>query len=470
MRVDFSKGPVLVIGDLMLDRYYSGPVSRISPEAPVPVVRVARRFDTLGGAGNVAFNCASLGAPVALVGTLGSDANGTAVRQLCAKNGIRLHALPSGAQTTAKTRIIGERQQIVRIDFEEEPLPADAQTLSRARNAVAHCLAAARAVVLSDYGKGFCSPGLCSFVIAAARKKGVPVIADPKGHRWEKYRGASVVTPNVKELSEITGRPVKNEDQAVAAAAKKIRRRFGLLALLVTRSEKGMSLAGSHGVEHFPTEAREVFDVSGAGDTVVATLAAGLANRMPLREAVAIANTAAGIVVGKAGTAPVTLDELRPALDDKNNPKLVDARTLVERCARERESGKTVVFANGCFDILHRGHVHLLEEAKRLGGVLVVALNSDRSVRMVKGPSFPINNAIDRAHLVAAINAVDYITLFDEKTPVRILRKIMPDVIVKGGNYRKEEVVGRKYAARTVIIPALAGYSTKEITKKIRKG
>jgi D-beta-D-heptose 7-phosphate kinase / D-beta-D-heptose 1-phosphate adenosyltransferase len=469
MRVDFSGGTVLVIGDLMLDRYYSGSVSRISPEAPVPVVKVSRSFDTLGGAGNVACNCAGLGAPVGLIGTLGSDPDGAAVRRLCAGSGIRLHVLPSGGRTTAKTRVIGERQQIVRIDFEEELLPAGGQRLARAKNEVALRLKTARAVVLSDYGKGFCSPELSSFIIAAARKRGIPVIVDPKGHQWEKYRGASVVTPNVKELSEIAGRPVKNEDHAIAAAARKVRSRYGFSALLVTRSEKGMTLVSENGAEHFPTEAREVFDVSGAGDTVVATLAACLASRLPLRGAVEIANKAAGIVVGKIGTAPILLDELLPALDVRNNPKLLSVRSFIERCTRERKNGRTIVFTNGCFDILHRGHVHLLNEAKRHGDLLVVALNSDRSAAMIKGPSFPINNETDRAHLVAAINAVDFITIFNEKTPIRLLQKIRPDIIVKGGNYRNNEVVGREYAHKTVIIPNLAGYSTREITQKIRK-
>jgi len=467
MRFDFRKAPVCVIGDLMLDRYCAGSVSRISPEAPVPVVKVSRSFDTLGGAGNVAFNCASLGAPAGLVGTLGRDAAGDIVHRLCVNNGIRLSALPSGSPTITKTRVVGERQQIVRIDFEEEPRPATGRDLSRAIKTIARHLKKARAAVLSDYGKGFCSPELSSFVITEARKRNIPVIVDPKGHQWEKYRGADIVTPNVKELSEISGRPVKNDDGAIAAAAKEVRARYGFRALLVTRSEKGMTLVSARCVEHFPTEAREVFDVSGAGDTVAATLAACLANGFPLREAVTMANKAAGIVVGKIGTAPVLLSELQSSLDNNNNPKLLDAGALIERCARERQNGKTIVFTNGCFNILHRGHVHLLEEAKKLGDVLVVALNSDRSVKAVKGASFSVNNEIDRAHLVAAVNTVDWVSIFNEKTPIRLIRRIRPDVIVKGGNYRKDQVVGRKFAKKIAIITHLAGYSTKEITQTV---
>jgi D-beta-D-heptose 7-phosphate kinase / D-beta-D-heptose 1-phosphate adenosyltransferase len=465
MRFDFGKAPVCVIGDLMLDRYCSGSVSRISPEAPVPVVKVSRSFDTLGGAGNVAFNCAGLGAPATLIGALGSDANGDIVRRLCSGSGISLNALPSGGSTITKTRVVGERQQIVRIDFEEEPRTTTGKDLARAKKTIARHLIKARTVVLSDYGKGFCSPQLSSLVIAGARKRNIPVIVDPKGHQWAKYRGADIVTPNVKELSEIYGSPVKNEDGAIAAAAKKIRARYGFRALLVTRSEKGMTLVDAQGVEHFPTEAREVFDVSGAGDTVVATLAACLANCFSLREAVTIANKAAGIVVGKIGTAPVLLSELQSVLDNKNNPKLLSADALVERCARERRSGRTIVFTNGCFNILHRGHVHLLEEAKKLGDVLVVALNSDCSVKAIKGASFSVNSEIDRAHLVAAASAVDCVSIFNESTPIRLIRRIRPDVIVKGGNYRKDQVVGREFAKKTAIIARLAGYSTKEITQ-----
>jgi D-beta-D-heptose 7-phosphate kinase/D-beta-D-heptose 1-phosphate adenosyltransferase len=467
MRIDFSKGTMLVIGDLMLDRHCFGAVSRISPEAPVPVVKVTKVSDTLGGAGNVANNGARLGARVSLIGTLGSDGNGTIVRRMCSANRISLTALPSGRQTITKTRVIGERQQIVRIDVEGEPVPGGGKALAAARRTVArHCRKAA-VVVLSDYGKGFCSPELCAFVIREARKKNIPVIVDPKGHRWEKYRGATVVTPNVKELSAIAGRPVTNEDGAIAAAAKRIRTRYGFHALLVTRSEKGMTLINENGAEHFPTEAREVYDVSGAGDTVVAALAACLANGYPLREAVAIANKAAGIVVGKIGTAPVELGELRAVLDKSYNPKLLDARSLVGRCAQERRSGNTIVFTNGWFDILHRGHVHLLEEAKKLGDVLVVALNGDRSAKKTAPTVHPINSEDDRAHLIAAIDAVDCITVFNEKTPAGLIRRIRPDVIVKGGNYRKEEVVGRESAGKTVIIPLLAGYSSRNIARKI---
>ena len=467
MRLDFSGRPILVIGDCMLDRYYFGSVGRISPEAPVPVVKIAETRDTLGGAGNVANNCAHLGAAVTLIGALGNDEYGAVFKRLCARNHIALAPIASGGGTTAKTRVIGGHQQIVRIDFEEEAPALARGVAATVRKKSLECLKSAGAVVLSDYGKGICSAEVCAEIIREARRRAIPVIVDPKGSSWDKYRGASVVTPNVQELGESVGATVPNEDAAIATYAGKIRRRFSLEALLVTRSEKGMTLVEKKSVSHVPTQAREVFDVSGAGDTVVATLAAGLANGYSLGESVAIANKAAGIVVAKIGTVPVELVELRAEIDKNYNARLLSLPELVRRCADERKRGRTVVFTNGCFDILHRGHVHLFREAKKYGDILVVALNSDRSIAAVRGPDFPLNPESDRAHLIAAIDGVDYITLFDAPTPLNLLRRIRPDVIVKGGNYREQEVVGKKYARKTVIIPQLKGYSTKEIIRKI---
>lgn len=468
MRLDFSKSVVCVIGDLMLDRYCFGSVSRISPEAPVPVVNVTRTFDTLGGAGNVAHNCSRLGAGVSLVSPVAGDENGAALRRMCGREGIRLTPLPAGRTTITKTRVIGERQQIVRIDVEGDlPARGRLECPSGLKHAVRAALRRANVAVISDYGKGFCTPELCAFVIKEAQKTSIPVIVDPKGHRWNKYRGADVITPNVRELADVAGHPVKNDNAEIAGCAKKIRARFRCGAVLVTRSEKGMTIVSGKDVEHFPTVAREVYDVSGAGDTVVAALAACLGSGYPLREAAAIANTAAGIVVGKVGTMPVELSELRAELDKHRNPKLLDTAALVRRCTDLRRQGKKIVFTNGCFDILHRGHVHLLQEAKKLGDLLIVALNSDTSAKAVKGQGFPINTESDRAHLMAAIDAVDCITVFRENSPVRLIQRIRPDVIVKGGNYRSNEVVGSRFAGKTVIIPQLAGYSTRDITRKI---
>ncbi|MBN2035781.1 MAG: D-glycero-beta-D-manno-heptose-7-phosphate kinase [Chitinispirillaceae bacterium] len=466
MRLDFSKGRVLVVGDLMLDQYSYGTVSRISPEAPVPIVKVVRQSTTLGGAGNVANNLAHLGAGVELIGVLGNDEAGKRIGQLCGDTGISLRPLLVGHPTINKTRVIGEHQQVVRIDCEEE-LQWTRPLLAKVRTTIRKRIRAVRIVVISDYGKGLCTPDLCGFIIREARKTGKPVIVDPKGLDWSKYRGATVVTPNVKELSDCAGAAVANRDESIAINGKAVRRKYGIVSLLVTRSERGMTLIDRAGVHHVPTVAREVFDVSGAGDTVVATLAAGLAAGYALRDCVGLANKAAGIVVAKIGTAPIELDELDAAVNRINNPKLLEWSRLVGRMAALRTQGKKIVFTNGCFDILHRGNVHLLDEAKRCGDVLVVALNSDVSAAMQKGRGVPVNTETDRAHLIGAVDAVDYVTIFSEKTPINLIRAIRPDVIVKGGNYRKTEVLGKEYAGRVVIIPQLEGYSTEEIARRI---
>jgi D-beta-D-heptose 7-phosphate kinase/D-beta-D-heptose 1-phosphate adenosyltransferase len=466
MRLDFTKAKVLVVGDLMLDRYCIGSVNRISPEAPIPVVKVTRNHATLGGAGNVANNLAHLLANVDLVGPLGNDESGRLISRMCRENRIALSSLPVVHPTITKTRVIGERQQIVRIDFEEE-LRWTGDLTERVRAAVQKKIRAAHVIVISDYGKGFCSPDLCRFIISEARKKGKPVIVDPKGHDWTKYRGASMITPNVKELSDIAGAPLKNDDESIERLGKKVRTAYGIGALLVTRSEKGMTLVAEKSVEHVPTVAREVFDVSGAGDTVVATLAAALAGGYSMHEAIAIANKAAGIVVGKIGTVPIELDELDAAVNRGANPKLVERDDLLRKIRALREQGKKIVFTNGCFDILHRGNVHVLDQARRRGDFLVVALNSDASASRQKGRGAPVNSELDRAHLVGAIDAVDYVTIFGDKTPLDLIKKIRPDVIVKGGNYTRNGVLGREYAGRVVIVPQLEGYSTEEIARKI---
>jgi D-beta-D-heptose 7-phosphate kinase / D-beta-D-heptose 1-phosphate adenosyltransferase len=469
MHIDFSNGKVLVIGDLMLDRYYFGSVNRISPEAPVPVVKVKKASDTLGGAGNVANNLAHLGSKVTVIGTTGKDENSGLIGAFCRKNAIRLSAIQTSLPTITKIRVIGEHQQVVRVDFEEE-FRFTPELLSRVKKTILRNMAYVKVVVLSDYGKGFCSKDLCAFVIREASKRKIAVVVDPKGHDWTRYRGATIVTPNVKELGDVVGFAVGNTDEPIASHAKKIVAAYRLGSLLVTRSEKGMSLVSAKEVTHVPTEAREVFDVSGAGDTVVATLAAALASGYPLPDAVILANKAAGIVVAKIGTVPVTHRELRAVLDYEYNPKLLTGAEVVRQGGLLKKQGKKIVFANGCFDILHRGHVHLLQKAKQLGDCLIVALNSDASCRTIKGPGFPLNNEKDRAHLIAALGSVDYITVFNEPSPLALIRRLKPDFIIKGGNYRTQEVVGHEFAGKTVIIPELAGYSTGKIAKKIPCG
>ncbi len=462
---DFSGAKVLVAGDLMLDRYHFGSVSRISPEAPVPVVNVKRTTQTLGGSGNVVNNIAHLGADAVMMGVWGDDSDAVILKGMMENIKIECDMLVTDAPTTTKLRVIGEKQQIVRLDFEEiTPITREqaGDVSARVKEHIKSC----GAVVISDYGKGFCTLDVCEEIIRLAEHQGIPVIVDPKGSDWRKYSGATTVTPNVKELAEAVGRYVPNEDEAVVLAAREIIDRVRLKYLVVTRSEKGITVVDSSDYMHFPTEAQEVFDVSGAGDTVVASLALGLAKGFSLKDAVTVANRAAGIVVGKIGTAPVLLSELNGSHDVKS--KLMPLEALLKELEKTRLTGKKVVFTNGCFDILHKGHVTYLKKAAELGDILVLGLNSDDSIHRIKGPERPINNETDRAEVLAALESISYITIFDEDTPYELIKAVSPDILVKGADYKIEEVVGREFAKKTVLIDFVHGYSTTSVIKAMQ--
>ncbi|TCK58344.1 bifunctional D-glycero-beta-D-manno-heptose-7-phosphate kinase/D-glycero-beta-D-manno-heptose 1-phosphate adenylyltransferase HldE [Seleniivibrio woodruffii] len=462
---DFKGARILVAGDLMLDRYHFGTVSRISPEAPVPVVNVRKTTQTLGGSGNVANNIAHLGADAMVMGIWGADSDAEILKGMMDNINVGYDMVSTGAPTTTKLRVIGEKQQIVRLDFEEILNLTQSQASEVAAKAKEH-IKQCGAVVISDYGKGFCTLNVCEEIIRLAEKQGIPVIVDPKGSDWRKYAGATTVTPNVKELAEAVGRHVPNEDEAVVLAAREIIDRVRLKYLVVTRSEKGITVVDGKDYMHFPTEAREVFDVSGAGDTVVASLALGLAKGFSLREAVMVANRAAGIVVGKIGTAPVLLSELNGVHDVKS--KLMPLDKLQAELEKARLTGKKIVFTNGCFDILHKGHVTYLKKAAELGDILVLGLNSDDSIRRIKGPSRPINSENDRAEVLAALESIGYITIFDEDTPHDLIKAVAPDVLVKGADYKVEEVVGREFAKKTVLIDFVQGYSTTSVINAMK--
>ena len=454
---DFSNARVLIIGDVMLDRYHFGTVARISPEAPVPVVNVKKTTQTLGGAGNVANNIAHLEANGVMIGTCGRDADAASLKKMLDDINISYEFTETDAPTTTKLRVIGEKQQIVRLDFEEiVPVEGDLAEINL-KNIEKH-LDSCGAVVISDYGKGFCTFEICEEVIRLAEKRKIPVIVDPKGSNWQKYAGATTVTPNVKELSEAVGRFVPNKDEAIVLAAREIIDRIRLDYLVVTRSERGITVVRKNDYLHFPTEAKEVFDVSGAGDTVVASLALCLASGYSLPDAVTTANRAAGIVVAKIGTAPVFLSELNGVTELTS--KIMSKDALISKLEADKALGRKIVFTNGCFDILHKGHVTYLQKAAALGDRLVLGLNSDDSVKRLKGPSRPINSESDRAEVLAALECIDYITVFDEDTPFELIKSVSPDILVKGGDYKPEEVVGREFAKKTVIIDFVHGYST----------
>jgi D-beta-D-heptose 7-phosphate kinase/D-beta-D-heptose 1-phosphate adenosyltransferase len=447
--MDFSNIAVLCVGDVMLDRFVYGEMERISPEAPVPVLRLTRTREMLGGAGNVANNIASLGGQAVLVGLLGADGPGDTVRRLAAGLAGVTGAFVDTAErpTICKTRFIATRQQVVRAD-EESLLPLQQAEQVALRAAIARHLPAVRAVILSDYGKGLLSRELIDFVIDAARQAGIPVFVDPKTKDFGLYRGASCITPNLRELAAASGLPI-GTDEEVLAAARQVMDHSGAAAILATRSERGMLLAEASGEWHsVPARAREVFDVSGAGDTVIATLALAHASGRTLLQAMHIANAAAGVVVSKLGTATAdvaeVVHELAAQETDQHAPpaQLQPLSRVQGLVAGWKEQGLTVGFTNGCFDILHPGHVSLLAAARAQCDRLVVALNTDDSVRRLKGPTRPVNRLQSRAQVIAALRHVDCVTSFDEDTPLELIRVLLPDVLVKGGDYTREQVVG----------------------------
>ncbi|MDD2893360.1 MAG: bifunctional D-glycero-beta-D-manno-heptose-7-phosphate kinase/D-glycero-beta-D-manno-heptose 1-phosphate adenylyltransferase HldE [Halothiobacillaceae bacterium] len=436
---DFSCAQVLVAGDVMLDRYWHGATSRISPEAPVPVVRVDTDESRVGGAGNVALNITALGAGATLAALVGEDAAADTLRSQLGAGRVVCRLLASASsRTITKLRVLSRHQQLIRLDF-EDAFPAEAA--ASMPDAVASALHGAGALVLSDYAKGALIQA--AQMIAAAREAGVPVVVDPKGTDFARYRGASVLTPNLAEFEAVVG-ACADEDTLVQRG-EALRDALGLEALLITRSERGMTLLEcAQPPLHLPTRAREVFDVTGAGDTVVAVLAAGLAAGLSLPEATALANLAAGVVVGKLGTATVSLDELREAMHGHSPlpTGVSDEDTLLRMVARARAAGERVVMTNGCFDILHPGHIAYLQQARALGERLIVAVNSDASVRRLKGESRPVNNLDTRMLMLAALASVDWVVPFSEDTPERLICAIKPDILVKGGDYRVDDIAG----------------------------
>lgn len=464
----FADARVLVVGDAMLDRYWYGQAARISPEAPVPVVRVGSVEERPGGAGNVAVNVAALGAQVALAALAGDDEAGAGLARALERAGVRTDLVQvSGWRTITKLRVISRNQQLIRLDFEESVEPS--------ANGALHACAAAGItdtdiVVLSDYGKGALDD-VAAF-ITLAKDAGKPVVVDPKGTGWSRYSGATLLTPNRAEFEAVAGRCADNV--ALAECAHRLCTEFGFGAILVTRSDEGMSLFGDGAPLHLPAVAREVYDVTGAGDTVVAVLATGIACGLSWADAARVANAAAGIVVGKLGAAAVTPAELSLALhavrDDGRG--VCDEPVLMERAAAARAAGERIVMTNGCFDILHPGHVAYLEAARQLGDRLIVAVNDDASVARLKGDGRPVNSLADRMAVLAGLASVDWVVPFAEDTPERLVCAVLPQVLVKGGDYRPDQVAGgecvRRNGGEVRIVPLHEGSSTSGIIAAIR--
>lgn len=449
----------IVIGDVMLDQYIIGDVNRMSPEAPVPVLAVNNRTNTAGGAANVAANLVALNAKVKLLGYTGKDEAHRNLNQILSSRGIDFITATWERSTITKTRLVSQWQQIARIDDEKPDEPSSTERKSLQNLIKMQNFSSLSGILLSDYGKGVCDTNLCRLILQVAKERNIPVFVDPKNRDWEKYRGATILTPNVNELSEAIGYKVSNSNEEIEQAGHTLLKKYDLENLVITRSAKGMTLIGQNTCKHFPTMAKDVFDVSGAGDTVLACLARIITAKFDITEAIYLANLAAGVVVGHNGTYPITKDGLLQAL------------THDKRAESENKKGQdgNIVFTNGCFDILHPGHVEYLQEARKLGGCLIIGLNSDSSVRKIKGSGRPINNQHDRKKMLEALSCVDRVEIFDEETPYNLIRKIAPDILVKGGDYRVEDIVGSEFAGTTITIPFREGYSTTSILEKIER-
>ena len=465
---------IAVIGDVMVDRYVFGDVSRISPEAPVPVNRVSSVKEVLGGAGNVASNLANLDCHVYLGAVAGVDDHGRVLDKLLIADGIDTSGLiyDNNRSTITKMRILGDRQQMMRLDFETiTPITTDEEErLVSWLDGL--CQQRLQGIVISDYGKGVCTPTLLQEVFRLAHTYNVQTIVDPKGADWSKYDGATCITPNVKELGESLGRVIPNEDASVIEAAKAVLGKLNIQYIIGTRSAKGITVVAKDGrTWHNPATQQDVFDVSGAGDTVVAMMISCLASGLSMRLALHIANGAAGIVVSKVGTYPIHRQELIDLWQSVRqltaSSPLYTKEEMKALIDKWQSMDETVVFTNGCFDILHRGHITYLQEAAQLGRHLIIGLNSDASVRRLKGETRPIVSEVDRAALLSALQCVDGVVLFEEDTPAKLLAYLRPNILVKGGDYKKEEIVGRESVDEIAVLSFKEGYSTSDIVKKI---
>ena len=465
---------LLVVGDVMLDKYIWGEVGRISPEAPVPVVRTTHQSHQPGGAANVAMNLVKLGASVRLVGFAGGDEDERLLSESLRPQGIEpTFVACDGFPTITKLRILGGRQQMLRLDS-ERPGTRAAKDYESLLAVVLAELPNCDAVVLSDYAKGVLSTDICQAVIQAARSHDIPVLVDPKSSDFSRYRGATTICPNVGELSAALHADTR-DTKALLEAAEPMVKQFDLEFLTATLGEKGIALIRPGNCMVAPAVARQVFDVSGAGDTVISVLALCLASGLKPETAVGLANIAAGIVVGKVGTVPVEKHELLAALSPEialhAEDKVLSCAELAQRVALWKANGERVVFTNGCFDLLHIGHITVLEQARRFGDRLIVAINSDASVCALKGPTRPIVGENERGRVLAALAAVDAVVVFGEPTPLEVILAARPDVIVKGGDYNPETVVGAKevesWGGQVKIVPTVEGFST---TRLIAKG
>lgn len=469
---DFSRCKIIVIGDVMLDRYWHGDTSRISPEAPVPVVRIEQDEERVGGAANVAVNVQSLSVQTTLISVIGKDETGGKLQGLLKEKGVQCRLIESlRHNTTLKLRVLGRHQQLIRLDFESNH-PC---SLEQILESLEQLISSADILILSDYAKGVLANP--KPLIECARRHGVKVLVDPKNADLSVYQGANILTPNLSEFEAAVG-PCNNTAE-IEKNALNLVEQLGLDALLVTRGSQGMSLIqADKPARHICAKAKEVFDITGAGDTVIAVLAACLAAGTPIEEASEMANIAAGIAVGRLGTATITREELQAALGAAENVSLekgvTSLTTLLPEIARRKVRNEKIVFTNGCFDVLHAGHVTYLQQARALGDCLVVAVNDDDSVRRLKGQTRPINPLPERLQVLAALACVDYVISFSEDTPLNVIEQVLPHILVKGGDYTPEEVVGGtkviNHGGKIKILPFVPGCSTTSMLERVNKG
>ncbi len=472
-RLKETQPHILVIGDLMIDHYLWGGCERISPEAPVQVVDIARETTVLGGAGNVINNLVTLGARVSVAGVIGDDDNGIELKEMLLSLGASCEGLivQTGRKTSKKSRIIASNQQILRYDKESKE-PIGQVSVESLIDYVAKVVDQCDMVILSDYGKGVITEAVAQGIIVSAKAKGKKVLVDPKGKDYSKYSGAYLLTPNKKEASEATGIMIK-DDATLREALLSLKATCNLQCSMITLSEDGIAIY-DESMRRYPTVAKEVFDVTGAGDTVIASLSFALSCGLSIDEAAPFANHAAAVVVGKIGSATVTLDEIE-TYESSLHQSTSDAHIkshdeIVAISKRLKSEGKRVVFTNGCFDILHVGHVKYLQEAKSYGDALIVGLNSDSSVRELKGPTRPVNPEADRAYILAALESVDYVVMFSDETPYELIKNIAPDILVKGGDYEGKSVVGAEFAGELRLVQFVDGKSTTATISRINEG
>ncbi|MDF1879726.1 D-glycero-beta-D-manno-heptose-7-phosphate kinase [Sulfurimonas sp. MAG313] len=474
-----SKPNILVVGDLMIDHYLWGSTDRISPEAPVQVVNIAKETTVLGGAGNVVNNLYALGGSVSVASVIGQDEIGKELLMMLKNRGVKTEGLitEKGRQTSKKSRVIASNQQILRYDKESKE-DISTESVSKIVKAIKKDLFLYDMIILSDYGKGVLTFSLCQEIISLAKTHNKKVLVDPKGKDYSKYKGAHFLTPNKKEACEATGIDI-HDDESLLLAGEWLRRECELELSMITLSEDGIAIfkdsstsQSDKGMIKVPTVAREVFDVTGAGDTVIASLAFAISSGQDIISSAAFANAAAAVVVGKIGSATASMDEIEEyesTLHKSSSDMHIKTRDELEKCVLKAKSkNQKIVFTNGCFDILHLGHVKYLEVAKSFGDILIIGLNADSSVRKLKGPTRPVNPEYDRAYLLAALEVVDYVVIFSEETPHDLIKMIQPDVLVKGGDYAGKTVVGTEFAGELKLVDFVDGKSTTKTIERIK--